>query len=270
MRHSLISPTPPHLGDTGVGKSCLLLQFTDKRFQPVHDLTIGVEFGARMIKIDEKNIKLQIWDTVRLIVFRAFQCFNCQFVRNCRPDRSLFVRLRVAITVVLLVLCLFMISLDVRLLITYLAGSRRRGRTGTLTWLSCSLATRLTWMQGMACPVSDDISSLSIFVMRMCRRQVSFEEGQKFATDHRLIFLETSAKTAANVEEAFGRTASRIYANIQAGVYDVRNEAHGIKLGVQQTTSAAGGGGAPGAGAGAKSGGSGSGGKAATPSSGCC
>jgi Ras-related protein Rab-2A len=52
-------------GDTGVGKSCLLLQFTDKRFQPVHDLTIGVEFGARMIKIDDKNIKLQIWDTVR-------------------------------------------------------------------------------------------------------------------------------------------------------------------------------------------------------------
>lgn len=52
-------------GDTGVGKSCLLLQFTDKRFQPVHDLTIGVEFGARMINIDGKQIKLQIWDTVR-------------------------------------------------------------------------------------------------------------------------------------------------------------------------------------------------------------
>lgn len=48
----------------GVGKSCLLLQFTDKRFQPVHDLTIGVEFGARMISIDGKQIKLQIWDTV--------------------------------------------------------------------------------------------------------------------------------------------------------------------------------------------------------------
>tara|TARA_B110001452_G_scaffold257749_1_gene252231 strand:+ start:293 stop:604 length:312 start_codon:yes stop_codon:yes gene_type:complete len=56
------------IGDTGVGKSCLLLQFTDKRFQPVHDLTIGVEFGARMITIDNKQIKLQIWDTVRLSV----------------------------------------------------------------------------------------------------------------------------------------------------------------------------------------------------------
>ncbi|CAG2066193.1 unnamed protein product [Timema podura] len=51
----------------GVGKSCLLLQFTDKRFQPVHDLTIGVEFGARMITIDGKQIKLQIWDTCNTI-----------------------------------------------------------------------------------------------------------------------------------------------------------------------------------------------------------
>lgn len=48
----------------GVGKSCLLLQFTDKRFQPVHDLTIGVEFGAHMVTIDGRPIKLQIWDTV--------------------------------------------------------------------------------------------------------------------------------------------------------------------------------------------------------------
>ena len=56
----------------GVGKSCLLLQFTDKRFQPVHDLTIGVEFGARMINIDGKQIKLQIWDTVSFFLL----CFS--------------------------------------------------------------------------------------------------------------------------------------------------------------------------------------------------
>ncbi|CAI0377381.1 unnamed protein product [Linum tenue] len=62
------------IGDTGVGKSCLLLQFTDKRFQPVHDLTIGVEFGARMITIDNKPIKLQIWDTVRFFFFTCSMC----------------------------------------------------------------------------------------------------------------------------------------------------------------------------------------------------
>ena len=49
----------------GVGKSCLLLQFTDKRFQHVHDLTIGVEFGSRMVTVGDKQVKLQIWDTVR-------------------------------------------------------------------------------------------------------------------------------------------------------------------------------------------------------------
>lgn len=50
------------IGDTGVGKSCILLQFTDKRFQSVHDLTIGVEFGARLIHLPGENktaIKLQ-------------------------------------------------------------------------------------------------------------------------------------------------------------------------------------------------------------------
>jgi Ras-related protein Rab-2A len=44
-----------------------LLQFTDTRFQPVHDLTIGVEFGSRTIKITDDQVKLQIWDTVRTV-----------------------------------------------------------------------------------------------------------------------------------------------------------------------------------------------------------
>lgn len=61
----------------GVGKSCLLLQFTDKRFQPVHDLTIGVEFGARLVNIENQQIKLQIWDTVRVFAVMArFVCLH--------------------------------------------------------------------------------------------------------------------------------------------------------------------------------------------------
>jgi hypothetical protein len=71
LQHAEQSLTSPAL-HAGVGKSCLLLQFTDKRFQPVHDLTIGVEFGARMINIDGKQIKLQIWDTVR-----SYSCMMC-------------------------------------------------------------------------------------------------------------------------------------------------------------------------------------------------
>ena len=46
------------VGDSSVGKSCLLLQFTDKRFKATHDLTIGVEFGSRTVQIKDQHVKL--------------------------------------------------------------------------------------------------------------------------------------------------------------------------------------------------------------------
>ena len=61
----------PSLFSEGVGKSCILLQFIDKRFRQKHEVTIGVEFGARMISVDSKNIKLQIWDTAGQESFRS-------------------------------------------------------------------------------------------------------------------------------------------------------------------------------------------------------
>jgi len=94
------------------------------------------------------------------------------------------------------------------------------------------------------------------------RRAVSLEEGQQvprdteyalsmpplksslvlrkpvtqFANEHGLVFLETSAKTAANVEEAFINTARKIYEKIQQGVFDVSNESYGIKVGMAAQT----------------------------------
>ncbi|KAL7712397.1 GTP-binding protein YPTC4 [Entamoeba marina] len=59
------------IGEVSVGKSCLLLQFQDQRFQPVYDLTIGVEFGTKNISIGVTNIKLQIWDTAGSERFRS-------------------------------------------------------------------------------------------------------------------------------------------------------------------------------------------------------
>jgi len=59
------------IGDTGVGKSCLLLQFVDRRFSSVHDLTIGVDFGSRIVDINNEKIKLQIWDTAGQESFRS-------------------------------------------------------------------------------------------------------------------------------------------------------------------------------------------------------
>lgn len=56
----------------GVGKSCLLLQFVDKKFRLDHDATVGVEFGAKTVNVRGKNIKMQIWDTVISINIKNF------------------------------------------------------------------------------------------------------------------------------------------------------------------------------------------------------
>lgn len=52
------------VGDSNVGKSCLVLQFVDRRFQNLHDPTIGVEFQHKTVSLDSKVLKLQLWDTV--------------------------------------------------------------------------------------------------------------------------------------------------------------------------------------------------------------
>lgn len=64
------------------------------------------------------------------------------------------------------------------------------------------------------------------------RRAVSAKEGEMFAQENGLVFLETSAKSAANVETAFIRTAENIYEKIREGVYDPSREGNGVKLGV--------------------------------------
>lgn len=51
------------IGDAAVGKSNLLLRFTQGDFKTEYQLTIGVEFGAKNLNIGNKNFRLQIWDT---------------------------------------------------------------------------------------------------------------------------------------------------------------------------------------------------------------
>jgi len=177
------------IGDTGVGKSCLLLQFTDKRFQPVHDLTIGVEFGARMVTIDNRQIKLQIWDTAGQESFRSI-------------TRSYYRGAAGALLVY-----------DI---------TRRETFNHLTRWLEEARQNANGSMVIMLVGNKGDLDH---------KRQVSKEEGEKFAKENGLIFLETSAKTAANVEEAFINTATKIYENISVGGLDPTQDSNGVRVG---------------------------------------
>ena len=177
------------IGDTGVGKSCLLLQFTDKRFQPVHDLTIGVEFGARIININEQPVKLQIWDTAGQESFRSI-------------TRSYYRGAAGALLVY-----------DI---------TRRETFEHLASWLEDARQHANPNMTIMLIGNKSDLSH---------RRAVTTEEGAAFAREHGLIFLETSAKTAHNVEDAFIGTARAIHRKIEEGIIDVENESNGVKRG---------------------------------------
>ncbi|KAG7578759.1 F-box associated interaction domain [Arabidopsis thaliana x Arabidopsis arenosa] len=184
----------------GVGKTCLLLQFTDKRFQPVHDLTIGAGFGDRMVTVDGRSIKLQIWDTAGQETFRSI-------------TRSFY-----------------------------------RGAAGAL--LVYDISRRETfnhvasWLEDVRHYASTHNMSI-ILIGNKCdlvrKRAISKEEGEEFAKQHGLLFLETSARTSQNVEEAFVKNAANILEKIENGVFDVSNESPGIKVGYSRPQGEAGG-----------------------------
>merc|ERR1711934_713226 len=59
------------IGDSGVGKSCLLCRYSDDVFNNKFITTIGIDFKIRTIELDGKKIKLQIWDTAGQERFRT-------------------------------------------------------------------------------------------------------------------------------------------------------------------------------------------------------
>lgn len=148
------------------------------------------QFGARMVTINDRQIKLQIWDTAGQESFRSI-------------TRSYYRGAAGALLVY-----------DI---------TRRETFNHLARWLEEARQNANSNMVVMLIGNKADLEH---------RRAVSTKEGQQFALENGLVFLETSAKTALNVEHAFIRTAGKIYDNIQSGLYDVTNEAHGIKVGM--------------------------------------
>lgn len=156
------------IGDTGVGKSCLLLQFVDRRFSAVHDLTIGVDFGSRIIDLDGERVKLQIWDTAGQESFRSIAR---SYYRDAAGALLVF---------------------DV---------TRRETFKHLEKWLQ---ETRQFASQQICITLVGNKTDLNK------KRAITREEAEEFAKEFDLSYIETSAKTADGVDEAFMGTAERI------------------------------------------------------------
>ncbi|QDS75609.1 hypothetical protein FKW77_006536 [Venturia effusa] len=164
------------IGDSGVGKSCCLLRFSEDSFTPSFITTIGIDFKIRTIELDGKKVKLQIWDTAGQERFRTITtayyrgAMGILLVYDVTDERSFNTNVFARVT-------------DIR-----------------------------TWFSNVEQHASEGVNK--ILIGNKCdwedKRQVSTEQGQALADELGIPFMEVSAKSNINVEKAFYNLAGDI------------------------------------------------------------
>jgi len=149
------------IGDSGVGKSCLLLRFADDSWTDSHISTIGVDFKIKTLNCDGKVIKLQIWDTAGQERFRT------------------------------------------------ITSSYYRGAQGIILVFDCtdmdSFNNVKQWLGEIDRYACENVNKLLVGnkVDLVSGRVVDKNVATEFAESMSIPYIETSAKNASGVEEAF-------------------------------------------------------------------
>lgn len=160
------------IGDSGVGKSCLLLRFADDTYTETYISTIGVDFKIRTIELDGKTIKLQIWDTAGQERFRT------------------------------------------------ITSSYYRGAHGIIVVYDVtdmeSFNNVKQWLQEIERYACENVNKLLVGNKSdlTTKKSVDYTTAKEYADSLHIPFLETSAKNATNVEQAFLTMAAEIKARM--------------------------------------------------------
>lgn len=160
------------IGDSGVGKSCLLLRFCDDAWTPSFITTIGIDFKIRTIEIDGKRIKLQIWDTAGQERFRTI---TTAYYRGAMG-----------------------------ILLVYDVTDEK------------SFSNIRTWYANVEQHASEGVSKILVGNKSDYdeKRVVTTEQGQALADELGIRYIETSAKTNSQVEDAFFNLARDVKAHL--------------------------------------------------------
>ena len=163
------------LGDAAVGKSSILLRFTQAEFREGYACTLGVDFQTKTLLIENKRIKLQVWDTAGQERFTPMT--KC-YLRNTHA-------------------CI--VAYDLTNRETFVKVKR---------WVrEFQEANSVSQMSSLAI-VGNKADCEK-------ERAVTAKEGRAMAEDFGAMFFETSAKEGTNVEEVFGALAQAFFEKVK-------------------------------------------------------
>jgi small GTP-binding protein len=176
------------IGDSSVGKSNIISKYKEDKFDEKGQPSIGVQFIAKNVVIENTTFRLQVWDTAGQETFRSmtriyYKNSSCAFIVYDITEKESFNHVE--------------------------------------SWINeCKKIAPETVLLVLIGNKSDLNES----------REVSYEEGLKFAEKNKMLFFETSAKNGVNIENIFKKSVENISNNIKEGKYDLTDDACGIKI----------------------------------------
>lgn len=228
------------IGDSGTGKSSLTIRLCEGRFSPHHDVTIGVEFGSRIVCVGPPNAQPP---KPKPSISREPSSTTLPGEDEGQAPIGLPApRLNEVIETPVEQKHMKLSLWDTAGQETYKSVTRSyfRGASGALLVFDISRRPTFShvqdWLADLRAIAEPDIvvilvgNKSDLAAEEENKREVTTEEAERWAKENGVLeYVETSAKSGDGVEMAFGRVAERIYENIEAGKYDLNDRRSGVK-----------------------------------------